>query len=123
MIADGIDIGFWNHNLIWYEYGSGISTSTDERQQAQVIKDNQACFALIAEKHPELSSWCKWHIFNEEDMEDAWLDYYEEVKDYYQKVDASVAEAKRRGRWMYLQDVEPKALERIVQAQVILPPA
>ena len=122
MIADGIDIGFWNHNLIWYEYGSGISTSTDERRQAQVIKDNQACFALIAEKHPELSSWCKWHIFNEEDMEDAWLDYYEEVKDYYQKVDASVAEAKRAGRWMYLQDVEPKALERIVQAQVILPP-
>ena len=123
MIADGIDIGFWNHNLIWYEYGSGISTSTDERRQAQVIKDNQACFALIAEKHPELSSWCKWHIFNEEDMEDAWLDYYEEVKDYYQKVDASVAEAKRAGRWMYLQDVEPKELERIVQAQVILPPA
>ena len=123
MIADGIDIGFWNHNLIWYEYGSGISTSTDERRQAQVIKDNQACFALIAEKHPELSGWCKWHIFNEEDMEDAWLDYYEEVKDYYRKVDASVAEAKRAGRWMYLQDVEPKGLERIVQAQVILPPA
>ena len=122
MIADGIDIGFWNHNLIWYEYGSGISTSTDERRQAQVIRDNQACFALIAEKHPELSSWCKWHIFNEEDMEDAWLDYYEEVKDYYRKIDASVAEAKRRGRWMYLQDVEPKGLERIVQAQVILPP-
>ena len=48
--------------------------------------------------------------------------YDKEVKDYYQKVDASVAEAKRRGRWMYLQDVEPKGLERIVQAQVILPP-
>ena len=56
-------------------------------------------------------------------MEDAWLDYYEEVKDYYQKVDASVAEAKRAGRWMYLQDVEPKELERIAQARVILPPA
>lgn len=120
MIADNIEIGFWNHPLLWYEYGSGISTSRDARWQTQVIEDNQACFALIAQKHPELAGWCKWHIFNEEDAEDVWLDYYKEVKDYYKKIDTSVAEAQNAGRWMYLQDVDPKELENIVQAEVIM---
>ena len=123
MVADGIDIDFWNHNLIWYEYGSGISTSGDRRWQEQVIKDNQACFALIAERRPELAGWCRWHIFDEKDMEDAWLDYYREVKAYYEEVEAAVAEARAAGRWMYLLDVEPKELEKLVRAKVLMPPA
>ena len=122
MVADGIDIAFWNYNLLWYEYGSGISTSDDPRRQAQVIKDNQACFALIAEKHPELAGWCKWHIFNEEDMEEAWLDYYAEVKAYYESIDEAVARAKAAGRHAYLQDVAPEKLKKLVQAEVVIAP-
>ena len=56
-------------------------------------------------------------------MEDAWLDYYREVKAYYEEVDAAVAEARAAGRWMYLLDVEPKELEKLVQAKVLMPPA
>mgnify|MGYP000970695065 FL=1 len=121
MTADDIPIGFWNHNLIWYEYGNGISTNWQERWRERIIQDNQACFAIIAEKHPELAGWCKWHIFNEEDMDESWLDYYNEVKIYYERIDEIIDATRKSGRFMYLRDVDPGELEKLLHAKVSLP--
>ena len=121
MTADDIPIGFWNHNLIWYEYGNGISTNWQERWRERIIQDNQACFAIIAEKHPELAGWCKWHIFNEKDMDESWIDYYNEVKIYYERIDEIIDATRKSGRFMYLRDVDPGELEKLLHAKVSLP--
>ena len=53
MIADDIRVGFWDENLIWYEYGTGISTGAKE-WRARVGQDNAICLAIVEEKYPEL---------------------------------------------------------------------
>lgn len=61
MVADDIHIGFFDDNFLWYEYGSGISTSGSPEWLKRISLDNIACFNLIAEKHPELKDICYWH--------------------------------------------------------------
>ena len=55
-------------------------------------------------------------------MEEAWLDYYAEVKAYYESIDEAVARAKAAGRRVYLQDVAPEKLKKLVQAEVVIAP-
>ena len=113
MLADDVRPAFWNHNFVWYEYGNGISTNKEKSWQARIIKDNQAFFALLAQRRPELSSICKWHIFDERDMEEAWFSYTEETKAYYRSID----EKRHEGTLSYLQDVAPAELEKLVRAE------
>lgn len=54
MVADGVDIGFLDDFMIWYEYGSGISTNKSSFWSEMLYKDNLECFKLVADRHPEL---------------------------------------------------------------------
>lgn len=115
MVADGILLAFWNRNFVWYEYGNGISTNKEKSWQERIIKDNQAFFALLAQRHPELSSICKWHIFDERDMEEAWFSYAEETKEYYRRIDG----ARAKGERSYLQDATSAELVKLVRAEAM----
>lgn len=116
MLADGVRLAFWNHNFVWYEYGNGVSTNRERSWQERIVKDNQAFFSLLAQRRPELSSVCKWHMFDERDMEEAWLAYAEETKEYYRRID----EKRARGALSYLQDVAPAKLAKLVRAETAL---
>ncbi|SCN23724.1 putative glycosyl transferase [Clostridium sp. N3C] len=49
IVADNIKIGFWDDYLIWYEYGSGISTSNSEKWQARLNKDQDELWKILNE--------------------------------------------------------------------------
>ena len=54
MVSDGVDIGFLDDFMIWYEYGSGISTNKSSFWAEMIYKDNLECFKLVANRHPAL---------------------------------------------------------------------
>lgn len=61
MIADGINIYFWDNYLLWYECNTGISTNGDSKWIKTLEIDHRQCFKMIAKKHPEYSKICKIH--------------------------------------------------------------
>lgn len=54
MIADNIEIKYWDNYLIWYECNTGISTSNNPIWSKRIKEDNKKCFELIIDKYPEL---------------------------------------------------------------------
>ena len=54
MVADGIEIGLLDDFIIWYEYGTGISTNKSSFWSEMLYKDNLECFKLVAQGHPNL---------------------------------------------------------------------
>ena len=101
MIADDIRLGFWNENLIWYEYGTGISTGAKE-WRARVGQDNAICLAIVEEKYPELRAekarLCHVHGVNN----------FNEVRNIYGRHAVQI-QMQQGG---YLKNVDPAALER-----------
>ncbi|MBO5478796.1 MAG: glycosyltransferase family 2 protein [Clostridia bacterium] len=63
MIADGINIHFWDDYLIWYECNTGISTSGSAEWTKKIKLDNSQCFKIIAKEHPDYKNVCKIHYF------------------------------------------------------------
>lgn len=61
MIADNIEINYWNNYLIWYECNTGISTSGNSTWTERIIEDNKKCFKLIINKYPELKNVFELH--------------------------------------------------------------
>lgn len=55
MVADGINIGFLDEFIIWYEYGTGISTSGSKYFLEKIWQDNLKCFEMLAQRNPKLS--------------------------------------------------------------------
>ena len=53
MIVNNVSIGFIKDYIIWYEYGTGISTSKSSVWAQRISDDNIACFKIIGKKHPE----------------------------------------------------------------------
>lgn len=53
MVADGIVIDYIEIPVIWYEYGSGISTQSSDKWKKRLYNDNKSCFEMIIEEHPE----------------------------------------------------------------------
>lgn len=53
MVADGISIDYWNDYMIWYEYGTGISTNQSTSWNQRLYQDNERCFAMIKEEHAQ----------------------------------------------------------------------
>ena len=49
MVFDGVSIKFFPYNVIFYEYGSGISTRPDKKWQSILKKDIQATDKIILE--------------------------------------------------------------------------
>lgn len=54
MISDNIKVNYWNNYLIWYECNTGISTSGNVKWYEKIEEDNQNCYQLIIDKHPEV---------------------------------------------------------------------
>lgn len=84
MVADGIHLGFWDHNFIWYECSDGISNNPSEKWKKHLRQDINATLAIIAERHADLRELCKWHIdgkINEDSP------YAKIARDYYAEVD------------------------------------
>ena len=53
MIADDVLVGFIQDYIIWYEYGSGISTSKNQTWSQRICSDNIACFKVIGQLKPK----------------------------------------------------------------------
>ena len=102
MIADDIRVGFWDENLIWYEYGTGISTGAKE-WRARVGQDNAICLAIVEEKYPELRAekerLCRVHGVRD----------FNEVREIYGR--HAVQTQMQQGG--YLKNVDSTLLERL----------
>lgn len=59
MIADGVEPHYLNSPIVWYEYGTGISTSNNSKWISLIVKDLLSVGEMIREINPE------YKIFNE----------------------------------------------------------
>ena len=84
MIADDIHIEFFDDNFVWYEHGDGISTNGSTVWGQRITADNQACFGVIAEKHPELKDICDWHMGKNSKF--TILEYDKYRREYYKNI-------------------------------------
>ena len=64
MIADGIEIGFLDEFLIWYEYRSGISTNGSNIWAERIRNDNKNCFNLLYNAGGAYKDVFAWHLGN-----------------------------------------------------------
>lgn len=54
MLTDDIQIGFWDHFFIWYEYGTGISTSGKDKWSEIIQNENKAVYKKCMQKDPNV---------------------------------------------------------------------
>ena len=52
MLADGIKVEYYPRNMIWYEYGGGVSTSKENKWKAILENDFRESFRLLKERCP-----------------------------------------------------------------------
>ena len=64
MIANGIEIGFLDEFLIWYEYRSGISTNGSNIWAERIRNDNKNCFNLLYNAGGAYKDVFAWHLGN-----------------------------------------------------------
>ena len=108
MIADDICPGFWDHNFVWYECDSGISSGGSTVWCGRITRDNYAILRGIAKKHREWQDTVAWHIGGR--AEDS--PYSKIVRDYYGAVE------RFRAEYSYLVDVDLSELEKLVHQEV-----
>lgn len=53
MVADGLNIRFWNNEVIWYEVGDGISTSGSQKGNKRAFEANRTTYNIIRKENPE----------------------------------------------------------------------
>lgn len=104
MIADDIHIEFFDDNFVWYEYGDGISTNGSTVWGQRITADNQVCFGVIAEKHPELKDICDWHMGRNSKV--TILEYDKYRSEYYKNISNCSYE--------HMQDINLEALKQIL---------
>ena len=110
MLADGIEIGFWNNNFIWYEFGTGISTEASEIWKQRLIQDLGICLAAIDIKHGAIR----------EERENLLVENQgRTVRDIQQEYTAALVEWHRAENYTYLKNVDPAELEKLVDAEVV----
>ena len=110
MLADGIEIGFWNDNFIWYEFGTGISTEASEAWKQRLMQDVGTCFAAIDIKHGEIREEREQLLMEKPDRT---------VRDIQQDYTAALIERHRAENYTYLKNVDPAELEKLVDAEVV----
>lgn len=110
MLADGIEIGFWNNNFIWYEFGTGISTEASEIWKQRLIQDLGICLAAIDIKHGAIR----------EERENLLVENPgRTVRDIQQEYTAALIEWHRAENYTYLKNVDPAELEKLADAEVV----
>ena len=62
MVAAGLNIQFWNHEVIWYEVGSGISTSGSQIGNKRAFESNKTTYNIIRKEYPEWKEAYKPYI-------------------------------------------------------------
>lgn len=85
MVADGIDIGFLDEFIIWYEYGTGISTSGSKYYSEKIWQDNLKCFEILVRRHPELSDTYDY-LLRKKYIRTFYLRYENRIHDQYIKI-------------------------------------
>lgn len=110
MLADGIPIGFWNHNFIWYEVGTGISTKGGDAWRKRLGKDMDVCLFIIEQLHAEIREE-KEKILSGANGKT--------MRDLQKKYRTDAFEAYIAEHGSYLQDVDEGELERLVHASVV----
>ena len=110
MLADGIPIGFWNHNFIWYEVGTGISTKGGDAWRKRLGKDMDVCLFIIEQLHAGIREE-KEKILSGANGKT--------MRDLQKKYRTDAFEAYIAEHGSYLQDVDEGELERLVHALVV----
>ena len=110
MLADGIPIGFWNHNFIWYEVGTGISTKGGDAWRKRLGKDMDVCLFIIEQLHAGIREE-KEKILSGANGKT--------MRDLQKKYRTDAFEAYIAEHGSYLQDVDEGELERLVHAPVV----
>ena len=110
MLADGIPIGFWNHNFIWYEVGTGVSTKGGDAWRKRLGKDMDVCLFIIEQLHAEI---------REEKEKILSSAPGKTMRDLQKKYRTDAFEAYIAEHGSYLQDVDESELERLVHAPVV----
>ncbi len=110
MIADDIEIGFWNQNFIWYEYGTGISTGLSEEWRERLSVGLGACFDMIERKNQELRAARKHFLADHPGKT---------FCDIQMEHEADIMKKHARERYSYLKNVDPRQLEKLVHGKAI----
>ena len=110
MLADGIPIGFWNHNFIWYEVGTGISTKGGDAWRKRLGKDMDVCLFIIEQLHAEIREEKEKILISAPGKT---------MRDLQKKYRTDAFEAYIAEHGSYLQDVDESELERLVHAPVV----
>lgn len=53
MVADDVRVGFIEEFIIWYEFGTGISTSNNDVWAKRIRDDNYNCFKVLSKLKPK----------------------------------------------------------------------
>ena len=53
IVAAGQNIRLWNHNVIWYEVGEGISTSSSRKGGRRALESNKITYEIVKKEYPE----------------------------------------------------------------------
>lgn len=110
MLADGIEIGFWNDNFIWYEFGTGMSTGASDEWKQRLMQDIGVCLAAIDIKHGEIR----------EERENLLAEKPgRTVHDIQQDYMAALIERHRAENYSYLKNVDPAELKKLVDGEVV----
>ena len=110
MIADDIPLGFWNRNLIWYHYGSGISDSVSEVWKKRLLHDSKVTLEIIIERHREILDM----VFGaQKDGHDAGPSYEQRRAAYYAEAQLLLDNG------AYWQNVDPAELTKLVHADAV----
>ena len=111
MVADDIPLGFWDHNLIWYECETGISGGPSQEWIERLGRDHCTVLMMIAQRHPELWELCTWHVGGRKPSD---VPYMKIMEEYY-------AEMRRvRETTSYLQNVDSNELKKLVDCKIKL---
>lgn len=57
-VLDKAKLGFWDHFVVWYEIGSGVSSSKNQKWIDAINHDKTAFYNIAAEYYPE-----SWNIY------------------------------------------------------------
>ena len=109
MLADDVQIGFWNQNLIWYELG-GVSTGGLAEWKKKLADDMNTCLFIIDKKHEGIYAEKKRILRDNpgKSLRDMQVDYRRKAFERYAKEHGS-----------YLQNVDPHELELLTNRRVI----
>ena len=59
MVADGVKPIYYDRNIVWYEYGGGISTVKNSKWELIIKEDYRKVGKILVKEHPE------WKLFDD----------------------------------------------------------